>query len=61
MPIIPPGVPEKAATSIVRQAEDQKKVEEIAKQQAEMEKRRREQAMRDAEVVKRQQQSSQKK
>lgn len=37
-----------AAAAIVRQAENQKQAETLAKRQAEMERRRREQALRDA-------------
>jgi len=50
---LPPNLPDVAATAIVRQVEDQKKLEQIAKQKAEEDRRRREQAMRDAEAAKR--------
>jgi hypothetical protein len=45
---LPPNLQSTAASAIVRQAENQKKAERLAKRQAEDAKRRREQAMRDA-------------
>lgn len=43
-----PNLAATAASAIVRQAEDQKRVEQLAKRQAEEQQRRRELAMRDA-------------
>lgn len=45
---LPPNLSDTAAAAIVRQAEDQKKAETIAKRQAEDQKRHREEAMRHA-------------
>jgi hypothetical protein len=45
---LPPNLANTAASAIVRQAEGQKKIEQMAKQQKALEKRRREEAMRDA-------------
>ena len=45
---LPPNLANTAASAIVRHAEDQKKIEEIAERKAEDDKRRRDEAMRDA-------------
>jgi hypothetical protein len=45
---IPPNLASTAASAIVRQAEDAKRVEELAKRKAEDDRRRREEALRAA-------------
>lgn len=45
---LPPNLANKAASAIVREAENQKRAESIIKKQRDEDRRRREQAMRDA-------------
>lgn len=51
---LPPNLAHTTASAIVRQAEDKKRLEEIAKRQAAEQRRRREEAMRAAAAQRRQ-------